>query len=223
MDLPFTTDQFLAVFEAYNEAIWPAQMVAYLLGIGVVILALRPRPYAGRIISGVLAGFWLWNGAVYHLALFRQINGAAVAFGVLFIVQGALWLRAGVSRPGLSFRATADTPSIVGGLLILYALVAYSIIGTLLGHGYPRSPVFGVAPCPTTIFTFGLLLWTQTRVPKHLLTIPLIWSVIGLSAALSLGMREDTGLPIAGLAAATLLIWRDRGPSTSGRFLEHHA
>ena len=29
--LPFTREQFLVVFVAYNEALWPAQMLAYVL------------------------------------------------------------------------------------------------------------------------------------------------------------------------------------------------
>jgi hypothetical protein len=30
--LPFTVDQFFSVFGAYNNAVWPTQVVAYLLG-----------------------------------------------------------------------------------------------------------------------------------------------------------------------------------------------
>ena len=30
--LPFTAEQFLAVFVNYNNAIWPSQIAAYLLG-----------------------------------------------------------------------------------------------------------------------------------------------------------------------------------------------
>jgi hypothetical protein len=71
-------------------------------------------------------------------------------------------------------------------------------------------PVFGVAPCPTTIFTFGILLWTTDRVPKYLLVIPLLWALVGTFAALSLGIPEDYALPVAALISLALLIWRDR-------------
>lgn len=40
-------------------------------------------------------------------------------------------------------------------LLILYALIGYPAFGYFAGHHYPSVPVFGVAPCPTTIFTIG--------------------------------------------------------------------
>jgi hypothetical protein len=44
-------------------------------------------------------------------------------------------------------------------------MVVYPLLGIRFGHSYPRAPLFGVAPCPTTIFTFGLLLWATRSVP----------------------------------------------------------
>ncbi|MCU0579417.1 MAG: DUF6064 family protein, partial [Desulfobacterota bacterium] len=66
---------------------------------------------------------------------------------------------------------------------------------------------FGV-PCPTTIFTFGILLFTSGRLPKTVLAIPFIWSIIGFTAALTLGILEDIGLLVAGLfGTAAIVIW----------------
>jgi hypothetical protein len=71
--------------------------------------------------------------------------------------------------------------------------------------------MFGVAPCPTVIFTFGLLLLTSTSMPKYLLPIPLIWSVVsGLSAPLNYGVYDDFGLLAAGLLGTGVLLWRER-------------
>jgi hypothetical protein len=71
--------------------------------------------------------------------------------------------------------------------------------------------MFGVAPCPTVIFTFGLLLLTSTRIPKYLLLVPLAWSITsGISAPLNFGIYEDFGLVAAGVIGTGLLIWRDR-------------
>jgi hypothetical protein len=88
-------------------------------------------------------------------------------------------------------------------------MLIYPVLGYLLGHGYPSSPCFGVAPCPTTIFTFGLLLWAD-RPPRYLVLLPLIWSIIGFFAAISLGIREDIGLLVAGLAGSGLILFRGR-------------
>ena len=97
----------------------------------------------------------------------------------------------------------------VGWAFVVYAMVVYPIIGALSGHGYPNSPAFGLVPCPTTIFTFGLLLWSDRKVPKYLLVLPFVWSLIGFTAALTLGIREDYGLLVAGLVGTAMLIWRD--------------
>jgi hypothetical protein len=213
MSLPFTVEQFLEVFERYNLAIWPLHIVAYTLGLLAVGLAWRPSAAGHRLIGAILACFWLWMGIVYHLLFFRQINPAAIGFGALFVVQGILFLWVGVLRPGLTFAPRANGLGLIGGLFVAYAMVIYPMIGAVLGHGYPQSPSFGVAPCPTTIFTLGMLLWTGTRVPKGLLVIPLLWSLIGVSAALALGIREDLGLLMAGLVGTALLVWRDRRPT----------
>jgi hypothetical protein len=70
-------------------------------------------------------------------------------------------------------------------------------------------PVFGVTPCPVTIFTFGLLLWTERPVPRLLLVIPFLWSLVGVSAAISLDRGEDLGLVVAALLGTALLLWRN--------------
>ena len=53
--LPFTREQFLAVFVAYNEAVWPAQLLAYFLGILMVVFILWPAEQRSRVIATGLA------------------------------------------------------------------------------------------------------------------------------------------------------------------------
>jgi Family of unknown function (DUF6064) len=217
MTLPFTVEEFLAVFVRYNQAIWPAQVVAYALGFGAVALAFRHRASSGRAISGVLAVFWLVTGALYHLVFFRAINPVATIFSVLFIAQALVFVWLGVVRGALTFAPDRTPRSLIGGVLVLYAMVLYPLLGLAFGHVYPATPVFGVAPCPVTIFTFGVLLWTNARTPKWVLVIPILWAALGLSAATSLGMREDLGLVVAAVVAAALLLSR----RTEGRPIGH--
>ena len=54
-----------------------------------------------------------------------------------------------------------------------------------------------------------MLLWTNRRVPLYILPIPFAWSLLGISAALTLGMTEDYGLLVAGLVGSSLIILRD--------------
>jgi hypothetical protein len=209
MDIPFTTEQFLDVFRRYNTEQWPARWVLLADGAVAAALALRGRRRESRLAALLLAFLWLWMGVVYHLGYFRAINPAAVYFGVAFIAQAVLFAWLGAWRGGLAFEGRADGAGILGGVLLAYALVGYPLLGLALGHRYPAAPTFGL-PCPTTIFTFGLLLWARPPVPRALLVIPALWSVLGVSAAAQLGMREDLGLIVAALLATPVVLARGR-------------
>jgi hypothetical protein len=209
MKTPFTVDQFVEVFKTYNESVFPAQVLFYLIALATVFLVTRQSRISHRVISGILAFFWLWMGVVYHLAFFTEITGAAYFFGALFVLQSVLFLILGVVNDRLSFRFDTDGYGITGVTLIFFALFVYPVYGYFNGHVYPHSPTFGL-PCPTTIFTFGVLLMTDRKVPISILIVPGIWSIIGFFAALSLGITEDFGLLAAGIVAASLLLYRNR-------------
>jgi hypothetical protein len=208
--MPFTVEQFFDVFEKYNTTIWPAQVVAYVLGIAAILLALRDTALRGRIVAGILALSWVWMGVFYHLAHFSRINPAARIFGALFIVQGIILVLAGCVLPKLRFRFSAGPVPILGALFILYAMALYPLIGNVFGHHYPRCPVFGVAPCPATIFTFGILLWASRPVPVYTIVIPFLWSLVGVTAAVNLHVPQDYGLGIAGVLGSVLIVIRNR-------------
>ena len=211
MTLPFTIAEFLKVFELYNEAIWPSQVLTYLGGVAVVGLIASRSRYAGVVVAAVLTAMWLLNGIGYHLMYFSEINRAAIAFGALFVAQGALIAWVGFGARRLRFSMRADAVTVVAVIAVAYAMIVYPLLGWTFGHVYPASAVFGVAPCPTTIFTLGILLLARLSAPLWLFVIPVIWSAIGGSAALLLGVREDFGLIAAGVAAILVLIFAGRG------------
>lgn len=208
MSLPFTADQFLDAFARFNQEVWPLQLVAYALAILAVVLAVRGGRGASRGAGLVLAFLWA-AAAAYHAAALGRLAPSGPVFAAAFTLQATL-LAAAAMRDRLSFRAAPGGPTTAGLALILYALALYPLLGALAGHPYPRGPTFGVTPCPNAIFTFGLLLLTDRPVPRWLLPIPLLWSLVGLTAATSLGMIEDLPLPAAGLLATAVLLVRDR-------------
>ncbi len=209
MNIPFSSEQFLQVFTQYNTAVWPSQILLNIAALAVIALVFAKTPDAGRIASYGLALLWLWTGIVYHLLFFTSINPAAYVFGTLFIVQGFLFLWAGGIKNKISFSGKSDLRGYAASALVFYGLVLYPLIGYWLGHRYPQSPTFG-APCPTTIFTFGILLWAGPALPRYLLIIPALWSIVGFSAAFNFGIREDIGLLIAGISGTLLLAVRKR-------------
>jgi hypothetical protein len=206
---PFTAEAYYSLFEAYNGAIWPVQVVAYALGLAVLVLALRPVAAGGRMALGVLALFWLWSGIAYHLLHFLQINFAALGFAALFALQGVLLAGWALGR-ARDFRFRSDISGWSGLVLVLFALVAYPLLAWLAGHGWPRAAIFGVAPAPMTIFTFGVLLMLEAA-PRTLAVIPLVWSLAaGTAAVVRLATPEDLALLVAGIAGFGLLAWKRR-------------
>ena len=208
MKLPFTLEQFLDIFRQYNISVWPIQVVLVVLALAATYFSIFKRSYSDKIIVSVLTFLWLWMGIVYHLIHFSSINKAAIVFGLLFIIQALLIFYLGIIKNKLRFQFSLNRYGITGTVLILFALVVYPLLAYRLGHVYPSMPTFGL-PCPTTIFTFGILLFSLSRVPFIVFIIPAIWSIIGFSAAVSLGMKEDTWLLIAALICTIMTIYKN--------------
>jgi hypothetical protein len=206
MSLPFTVEEFLSVSERYNRAIGPAPILAYALAVLALALAWRGGRPAARAVLAILAGFWAMNGAGYHLAFFRAVNPAATLFGAVFLAQAALFAAAAARVEPLEFRFRPTPRHALGLAFAAYAAIVYPLAGAALGHAYPRAPLLGVAPCPTTIFTFAILLLAEGTVPVALYAIPFLWSLVGVSAAAQLGIREDWGLAVAGVAGTAMLV-----------------
>lgn len=206
--LPFSRSEFVEVFAQYNLAIWPMQVLAYALGAAMVASLWRRSRISGIFIAGGLAAMWLWTGIAYQWMHFAAINRAAIAFGAMFVLQGiALAVAAG--RGKLRFQPPSSASAWLGMALVIYAAVLYPIFGWLAGDAYPAMPMFGVAPCPVVIFTFGMLLLATSHVSRWLLVIPVAWSLIGGSAALLLGIAQDWLLLFSGLSVL-VIVWRER-------------
>ena len=206
MKIPFTTSEFLNVFEQYNKAIWPLQVIFYAMAIFSVFSIVRKGLYTNIIAFSFLGFFWIWMGVVYHLIFFSEINQAAIVFGVAFIAQGLVFLYFGADRQKIKLELVRDATGISGVVFIVYALILYPLLGLFLGHVYPAAPTFGV-PCPTTIFTFGILLFSRERVPWYVVIIPFLWSLIGFFAAIHLSTPQDFGLVGAGVVSTLIVVF----------------
>jgi hypothetical protein len=208
MNISLNLEKMLSVFEAYNNATWPVQVIACLLGITAVILTIKTLKNSSRIISAILSFIWLWTGIVFCIVYWAPGYTPSYAYSVLYIIQGIIFITC-IFRPKLSFRFKSDIYSFIGILFIVYSIVGYFLVGYFMGHIFPRSLSFILAPCPTVVFTFGMLLLTDKKVPKYVLLIPLLWSICGV-IPVSLGILEDIGLIITGATGTLLILVRDR-------------
>jgi hypothetical protein len=199
MQVPFTKAQFFDLFRAYNEALWPALIALWFASVVVSVLLLTCRRPPNRWIGALLTVHWAWSALAYHVAFFTSINPAAWGFAMLFLVQAAVFFWWGVVRGGLSFAPWDTAWAPMAWALVAYSL-AYPGINAAQHLSLFRIPAFGV-PCPTTIFTVGLLMLAAPR-SWVLSIVPVLWSLVGGSGAYFLGVPADYVLPVAGLALA---------------------
>lgn len=205
MQLPFSVEEFFAVIVRYNEAVWPAQVLLVLIALGALAAIAWRRPWSGRFVAAALALLWVWIGVVYHFVFFTSINPLAWAFGALSLAGAAVFAWQGVVKRRLQFEWHADLRDAVGLALVLFALVLYPLWSARAGHAYPRTPTFGL-PCPTTIFTIGLLALASGAAVRQALVAPILWSLIGGQAAFLLDVPPDLGLVVAGVIGLGLAL-----------------
>ena len=110
----------------------------------------------------------------------------------------------------VAFFCSKDLSTYLGFLLILYALTIYPIIGTLSGHEFPGGPIFGVAPCPVCIFTFDIFMMTRRRIPVYIFVFPLIWSILGIYAAIRMNVFADLVMAFAGVIGTLYITVNNR-------------
>ena len=204
MTLPFTVEQFYGVFRDYNTAVWPAQWLLVSMALAAVVAVLRPRPWSGVAVCAILALLWTWIALAYHLAFFARISPPAYAFAALSMVAAAAFVWQGMVRRRLAFRWAPGQKAIAGAVLIVFALVVYPVWSAYAGDPYPATPTFGL-PCPTTIFTIGVLCFAVPPTPRSPLVVPLLWCLVGAQAAFLLGVQPDLGLIAAAVAGLGLL------------------
>jgi hypothetical protein len=207
MQLPFTVEQFFAVFERYNSTVWPAQLALLVAALAAVVQVARPRLRSGRLVSLILSALWAWVGVVYHASFFLHINRLAYAFAALSLLGSFAFLWFGVVRRRVRFEPLRGWRAWAGWSMVIYALLVYPAWLRLSGHAYFASPTFGV-PCPTTIFTLGLLALAAPPTPRALFVVPLLWSLVGGQAAFLLSVPQDVGLLAAGVVGAIVALPR---------------
>ena len=206
--LLFSPRTYERLFELYNAAIWPAQIVA--LGFGVAIWGLLTRVSAAgaRWIAGILAGAWLWVAIAFQMSRYARINWAATYFGWAFVLEAALLLWFGVIRARLKFARRKDGVGWLGLGLLLFALWAQPLTGLLLGRSWRRLELFGVTPDPTVIATLGLFLLARDEGCRLLIVVPVIWCAVSGATLWAMKSSEAWIPPLA--AAMTLIALKHR-------------
>lgn len=206
----FTLERFLNYASIYNLDLYPAQYLMLGLGLIAILTVFFRTERSSRFISAILAFFYGWIGIQFYMIYFKEFMPIPFVFGILFIIQALIFILEGTISNRISFQFKADLYGLTGALLLFYALFGYQALEYLLGRGYPEILSFGMFPCPTVIFSLGLLLWTEKKFPPYILIFPIINALSGFIPAFMIGIIEDIGLIISELLVLFLLSRRDK-------------
>ena len=210
--MDFTQEEFFQALTKYHNAIWPMPWILFFIGIGALAALLSRWRLRRPIILGALSFLWLWCGTIF-LGYFCSGYISHTTFvpqAFLFSLQGILFMITAVrSNECLDFDFSRSSFEVIGIVVACFALIVWPLIGNITGQFYPAAPVFGEA-CPITIFTFGILLCSKSRVPWYFMLIPFVWSLTGLIGVIQLGVYDDFIEFLIGVSATVTILIRNR-------------
>jgi len=166
--LLFTPRTYFHLFELYNAAVWPMQLLTFALGLAI-LGRFRSR---GRAAAAILGALWLWVAFAFLLRRYATINWAAAYWAWAFVLEAALVVWFGVVRAALWVDGRTGR---AGPSLLLFALLVQPFIGLLMGRGWRSLEIFGAVPDPTVVGTLGLLLAARRRARPLLMIVPVLW------------------------------------------------
>lgn len=201
--MPFTQQQFFEVFRNYNTSIYPSQIILLLFGIYAIFNFHKRDKFVLKYSGAILTLIWLWIGMIYHILYFSKINKAAYLFGAIFIVQAIFFFVEFRIKKRILIEPVNMYNNITGYFFMIFGAIIYPTIGLINGKGIEYTISFGL-PCPSVIYTFGLLILLGKSSPKYLYIIPTIWAIIGLFAAINFGVYQDILLPISAITGIIL-------------------
>lgn len=204
--LMFSPDTYYRLFELYNAAVWPAQVLALAAGVGIAALLIRPTPWAGRAVAVLLAAAWGFVAFAYFHERYASINLAAPYYAWAFAGQsGLLSIYAGLDR--LRIETPARGIRRLGLGLVVLAVLVQPLAAPFTGRPWSGAELFGLAPDPTVAATLGVLL-ALARVPWLLLVIPLLWCAVTGATLATMGSAEAPLMPALGVLTVALALYR---------------
>ena len=203
--LMFSSRSYYRLFALYNEALWPAHLLAIAVGVVVIgcIAVAQHKTY--RIAALVMAISWAWVAWAYHLERYADINTAGPYFAAAFALQAVLLCFAALRPP---VTAPSRAAQLLGSWFAALAVLVYPLLALANDREWLQAEVFGMAPDPTVVATLAVLLaW---RVHWHLWLIPVAWCLASGATLMELGVGHAWLLPTLALSTGALGLWPAR-------------
>jgi len=194
---------FLNNIGVYNDSIFPMQIITLVVAIILTyLLFVRPSTILNKLIKIYLSFTFVW-----FVLMFPFEGVFKIAFGLVHIVIAILFfIDIFTAKIEFKFPETSGKKYFML-FLIFSAFALFPLIEYMSGHLYPKILLFGVAPCPTIIFSLALLIGAVPKVGK-LIFILLIFSAIssGLSAPIMFEVWADLLLLVSGIYGLITLV-----------------
>jgi len=199
-------ENWWSISERYNNAIFPVQIVIMVIGVILTyFLFAKPNTRTNNLMKAYLAFTFAWNGIVFFLIFGKELPGTFLG-APLFIITPVLFAVDIFTKKTEFKLPNARWHKYLTIFWVLCAFL-YPLIGLPLGHLYPRSCMFGVFPCPTTVFALALLAAAIPKVDKKVYTLLLIWALPSVGKCFGvLDLYEDCVLFVAGVYGLIMLV-----------------
>jgi hypothetical protein len=198
--LLFSENVYWRLFELHNEAVWPAQIPALLLGAAIVLFLLWPYPWSSRVIALILAVVWIFVAWSFLWNRYATINWAAQYAVPLFLAEALLLTWIGGVLDQLTIRLRKNVGSLLGLVLFAYALLLHPLISVAAGRPPGSAEIFAIAPDPTAIATLGIVAMAKPGIATWLLLpVPLVWCALSAATLLAMGTWEAS-VPLTAIA-----------------------
>ena len=199
----------LDYFESYNRRIFPLQVAMAGVAIGMVgLLFFLSGATTTILFKAFLSITFGWIGAAFLFLMddvrkrmpFVSYATAATYLPLVVILIIDIFSRHAAYRiPQPGWRLYVSL------FMMFWGIILYPLSGYMIGHRYPRVPLFGAMPCPTNIFAIGMLTcFASNQLEITALFILSSMAVIGSVKAAIIGydgecIREDIALLVTGL------------------------
>ena len=194
---------FFKNVSAYNVSIFPMQIITLVVAVILTyLLFVRPGAIVNKLIKVYLSLTFVW-----FVFMFPFEGVLKITFGLLHLAIAIFFfIDIFTAKTEFKFPETSGKRTFML-FFIFSAFALYPLIEYMSGHIYPKVLLFGVAPCPTVIFSLALLIGAVPKVGKIiyiLLIFPAIFS--GLSVPIMLGVWADLLLLFTGVYGLIILI-----------------
>ena len=175
----FSADVYFRLFERYNQEAWPLQVVAIFFA-GLLLTIIKKRPtWSGQGILIILAISWCWVAWGFLHKWFYQVHVAANGYAIGFILQVLLMSWYSLKKKLFTEMSSISWQLKIGTVLLVTVLLLYPFIAVLSGRYWWQFEMFAMAPDPTVLATFAILI--LHRASWVLYVIPITWVIITIT------------------------------------------